>query len=737
MRLLIKCLTLTVIAVFMHSALVLGAEYLAFGSYPQSSVIPTSEITGAIYNADNDAQVGNDKYRRILNSDGEYEYFKYEPLYWEVINTSSETLLISRDIIDSQKYDEQEDKYVEFNGGLKYASAVTWEESSLRRWLNSEFYNTAFSSDEKTIIKNVSSDNVRLLTSSEAENMDISSLKKICSDYSLAQGAQTYSGVYSDNNGSWLLKDISPILGSAVCHVTYDGSIEKGITLLVSDAGYGIVPCISLSSFDGISVYSEETEKEVYVYKPYGEVLKTTEAQKAGYLNSGWYETLDEAETHLSDIVNENFKKLSVYDIYSPFVTGYADGGQKRIHLECGDMNLSKTDIIRFLYPLVNDALTGNPSDYMEVSVKFSYEPSYGASLNDFRDNFAESALNAVYTCWSNWGGIINLGNSTIGYDGSTFNITVNMTVNCAVNDYYNKLNEIASAAKAYSDKPLGQIQYIRNYLAENVHYDSRVVSNNPDRLLLHGEGVCGNYANAVNDLCFTLDIPCFVVSNSECNHARNCLFIEGAWHELDTTSISSASYSVNGNYREFTEGKFTDSEATADNVSFFDKDLAYFPLKYGTNTGDDVNSKDFEDIKNLFQSGFSASDFKNKFTIPPKKNGSTVRILVNDALVLTQEQPYIENGRMLVPMRVIFESLGADVNWEPDTKTVTAVKSDTEIVLQTGSSLMYLNGSPITIDTAPKTVNGQTLVPVRAIAEALNAEVNWDSTTGTVSIYG
>lgn len=737
MRFLLKCFTLTAILFLLQSTFVFGAEYLAFGSYPQSRVDPDAEITGAAYNADNDGQAGSNKYRRVLNDSGEYEYFKYEPLYWEVINTGSETLLLSKDIIDSKKYDEQEDKYVEFNGGLKYASPVTWEESSLRSWLNSEFYNTAFSSEEKAKINMVSYDNVRLLTSSEAENVDTSSLKKVCSDYALSQGAMTYSGIYSDDNGSWLLKDASPVLSSALCHITYDGSVEKGMTLLVSDEGYGIVPCISLSSLEGISVYTENTENEVYVYKPYGEVLKTTEAQKESYLNSGWYESPEEAETHLSDIVNENFKKLSVYDLYAPFVTSYAREGNSKIYLECRDMNLSNTDIIRFLYPLVNEALTGDPSDYMEISVKFSYDPSYGTSLDDFHSKFAENALKAVYTCWSNWGGIINTGDSAYGYDNSTYNIIVNLTINCAVNDYYNKLNEIASSAKNYSDKPLGQIQYIRNYLAENVHYDSKIFSNNPDRLLLYNEGVCGNYAHAVNDLCFMLDIPCFVVSNSEANHARNCLFIEGAWHELDTTSISSASYTVNGNYREFTEGKFSDSEATADNVSFFDRDLGYFPLKYGTNPGDDVSSRDFEEIKNLFTKGFTSSDFTNKFTIPESPAGSSVKIFVNDSLIIEQKKPFIENGRILVPMRAIFESLGANVSWNASSKTVTAVKDNTVISLQIGNSLMYINKTPLTMDTAPISAEGQTLVPLRAVAEALNAEVSWDSNTRTVNIYG
>ncbi len=736
MRIIIRTILLTLIMSFMFCASALCSEYIAFGKYPKNEVSADDDIINASYDINNDAQISQDKYRRVPDGSGGYKYFKYESLYWEAINTDEGILLVSKDIIDSRKYDEQEDKYVEFGGGLKYASAVTWEDSSIRNFLNSDFYNTAFSSEEKDSIMTVDQDSVSLVSAAQAESMDTSSLKKKCTDYALAFGAETYTGIYSDNNGSWLLKDISPILSSAVCHISYDGSIQQGMTVLVSDPGYGIVPCIKVSSLQGLNSYTDNTTDNIYLYAPSGEIIKTTPDQKDTYLNQGWYETQTEAQKHTGSLVNENFRSLSLYGTYAPFVTRYATEYSNRIYLECADTNLTKTDIIKFLYPLVKEALTGDPSDYMEISVEFKYDSSCASSLEDFNERYAEDILHCIYTCWSNWGGIINTGDSTYGYDNSNYNITVNLIINCAVNDYYNKLNEIASAAKAYSSKPLGQIQYIRNYLSENVHYDSKVVSNNPDRLLLHGEGVCGNYANAVNDLCFMLDIPSFVVSNSECNHARNCLFIEGAWHEIDTTGISSSDYSVNDSYREFTPGTFTDSEATADNVSFFDKDLAYFPLKYGTNPGDDVNASDFEIIKSIFQDGFSLSDFKNRFKIPDTSS-DTFKIFVNNSLIFETNDPYIENGRILVPMRTIFESLDAVISWEPSTKTAIAVKDNINITISLGNSIMYVSGSPVSLDTPPKAVNGQTLVPVRAVSEAFNASVNWDSATKTITIYG
>ena len=98
-------------------------------------------------------------------------------------------------------------------------------------------------------------------------------------------------------------------------------------------------------------------------------------------------------------------------------------------------------------------------------------------------------------------------------------------------------------------------------------------------------------------------------------------------------------------------------------------------------------------------------------------------------------QNPVLENNRTLVPLRAIFEALGATVSWNDDTKTVTAVKGDTEIKLTIGTYEMYKNNEKISLDVSPIIINGRTLVPVRAISEAFSCEVNWISETQTVEI--
>lgn len=101
---------------------------------------------------------------------------------------------------------------------------------------------------------------------------------------------------------------------------------------------------------------------------------------------------------------------------------------------------------------------------------------------------------------------------------------------------------------------------------------------------------------------------------------------------------------------------------------------------------------------------------------------------------------PVILNGRTMVPLRLIGESLGADVNWDGKTNSVTLKKDKKEIKVQIGNNLMKINDNTntkeITLDAPPVVdKNGRTLVPVRAIAEGFGEKVLWDGKTNSVFI--
>jgi Copper amine oxidase N-terminal domain. len=85
--------------------------------------------------------------------------------------------------------------------------------------------------------------------------------------------------------------------------------------------------------------------------------------------------------------------------------------------------------------------------------------------------------------------------------------------------------------------------------------------------------------------------------------------------------------------------------------------------------------------------------------------------------------------------MRKIFESLGAAVDWNETTQTITATKDDTKIVMQISKNDMQVNDKTITLDVPPQIIDDRTLVPVRAVAESFDADVSWDNEKQVVSI--
>jgi len=113
----------------------------------------------------------------------------------------------------------------------------------------------------------------------------------------------------------------------------------------------------------------------------------------------------------------------------------------------------------------------------------------------------------------------------------------------------------------------------------------------------------------------------------------------------------------------------------------------------------------------------------------------TTINIQVDGKTLSFDQPPIIENGRTLVPLRGIFEALGAEVTWNDLTKTAFATKGNTLIFLDIGSTVMHKNGTDIPLDVPAKIYNNRTLVPARAISEALGATVEWNDITKTVSI--
>ena len=111
------------------------------------------------------------------------------------------------------------------------------------------------------------------------------------------------------------------------------------------------------------------------------------------------------------------------------------------------------------------------------------------------------------------------------------------------------------------------------------------------------------------------------------------------------------------------------------------------------------------------------------------------IKVMLDGNALSFDVPPQIINDRTMVPLRAIFEALGASVDWNQETRTVTSTKGDTTIKLTINSNTMYVNNNAVTLDTPACVVNDRTLVPVRAISEAYKTTVDWNGDTKTVSI--
>ncbi|OCT13860.1 hypothetical protein A8709_20010 [Paenibacillus pectinilyticus] len=194
-----------------------------------------------------------------------------------------------------------------------------------------------------------------------------------------------------------------------------------------------------------------------------------------------------------------------------------------------------------------------------------------------------------------------------------------------------------------------------------------------------------------------------------------------------------------------------------------------------GTNTGGQLGIGSYEDsivpvqvkgltrIKKIAASGtdFKSMALKADHTLWSWGNGyvgdgtkwyRTVPVWIKsyDSEVLQEDQiivkldnkelefdqpPIIIEGNTMVPLRKIFEALGADIQWDEDTLTVTATKGQSVIKLKVGSDIAYVNGVSTKLDSEPLIIEGRTLVPARFIVESFGAKVSWEENSKTVFI--
>lgn len=109
--------------------------------------------------------------------------------------------------------------------------------------------------------------------------------------------------------------------------------------------------------------------------------------------------------------------------------------------------------------------------------------------------------------------------------------------------------------------------------------------------------------------------------------------------------------------------------------------------------------------------------------------------IKLNNTLLGFETPPIIEDGSTLVPIRFLFEQMGATVDWDGDTRTATISQGDKTITFTIDNTTAAVNGTPATMTVPARLINGKTMVPLCFLSENLGYTVDWDEDSRTAII--
>ncbi len=113
----------------------------------------------------------------------------------------------------------------------------------------------------------------------------------------------------------------------------------------------------------------------------------------------------------------------------------------------------------------------------------------------------------------------------------------------------------------------------------------------------------------------------------------------------------------------------------------------------------------------------------------------SDISVTVDGRALSFDQPPLMQDGRVLVPLRGIFEALGAEVQWDAASRTVRARTQTSQMTLPLGSRSATVDGRTVSLDVPAAVVGGRTVVPLRFVAEALGAQVLWEGAARKVTI--
>lgn len=191
-----------------------------------------------------------------------------------------------------------------------------------------------------------------------------------------------------------------------------------------------------------------------------------------------------------------------------------------------------------------------------------------------------------------------------------------------------------------------------------------------------------------------------------------NSVFMASSYAHIYKQEISSVTYYIDGNY------------AAQSNELPFTAYIDASAYAGGTHTltavaiGSDGSTVTTERQINVKTPGFS-----------------DISVKVSGEQIAFDQKPVLYNDRTMVPLRAIFEKLGATVTWDGETKTAIGQRGATTVKITVGSNAMYVNDARIELDVSAIVLSDRTLVPARAVAEGFGCTVGWDAAAATVIV--
>ncbi len=149
------------------------------------------------------------------------------------------------------------------------------------------------------------------------------------------------------------------------------------------------------------------------------------------------------------------------------------------------------------------------------------------------------------------------------------------------------------------------------------------------------------------------------------------------------------------------------------------DADLYYYDDAYGE----------------VSEPSYGEESYKDSKETDSKDADGEIKVFYQGKEIEFDVAPVIVEGRTLVPMRAIFERLGAGIEWDDETRTVTGTKFGVTVSIAIGSKVLYVNDTAVELDVPAQIFGNRTFLPLRAISEAFGAKVGWDGDTRTITI--